>query len=570
MPSLNQSHKLMSTVDFPMMPLVVGVSGHRDILDSDIPEIRTRVISELKLIEDTAKDLRLILISGLAKGCDQIVAEEALNRKWEVVAVLPMPFADYLGDFPSDQEREKLVALKGRCSSVIEIPWAASRDLDINDPNDQQYRNQGVFIARHSQVVIALWDGLPASEREACGTAYVAKLCREGSLPPIDGEVLAAPETTPLIHIPVRRESAPKQTAEFPRTPQCDLSVRKIIKEFSAYATATAGLRKKNPQIIQKSRELLISQKAWEQLDDGTKALVEHYCSADALAVDRQNTRNWVIRWASIATVAGAFAQATNGIHAHSSWMIAYGVAVAIAYGLYLLFIHLPFFRIEDRYLEYRALAEALRVQIFWRIAGIPAVAAEHYLQLAKTEVGWVREALRSIWLSESNSSSRREPDYGLVKRWWIDYQANFFVGENPRLIEGKALKCKRWQKRFDMAANVALGVGVVLVAMAGAAVIFPLLQCIKETASAYSASFFLLAAVIKGYVSSMGYAEQAISYEKMGAIFRGIQQIFEHNQASVREERLRALVLALGKQALAENADWLIQHRKNAFEVQS
>lgn len=548
------------------LSIFVGVTGHRDILDGDIPELRARVASELERIESAAKGVRLILLTGLAEGGDQIVAEEALKRNWEVFAVFPMPFSDYLADFTENELRENLIKLKDRCAAIHEIPWAATRDPDITKPRDQQYRNQSIFVARQSQLVIALWDGVSESERGACGTAYVAKLCREGSLPPIDGEVLAAPETTPLIHIPVGLESAPKQTAEFPRTPQCDLSDRKIIQEFSAYATATADLRKKCPQIIQKSRELLISQKAWEQLDDGTKALVEHYCSADALAVDRQNTRNCVIRWASIATVAGAFAQATNGIHAHSSWMIAYGAAVAIAYGLYLLFIHLPFFRIEDRYLEYRALAEALRVQIFWRIAGIPAVAAEHYLQLAKTEVGWVREALRSIWLSESNSSSRREPDYGLVKRLWIDDQANYFVGNNPRLIAGKALECKELLKRFDMAANVALGVGVVLVATAGAAVIFPLLQSIKETASAYSASFFLMAGVIKGYVSSMGYAEQAISYEKMGAIFRGIQQLFEHSQSSVREEHL----LALGKQALTENADWLIQHRTNAFKVQS
>ena len=120
-------------------------------------------------------------------------------------------------------------------------------------------------------------------------------------------------------------------------------------------------------------------------------------------------------------------------------------------------------------------------------------------------------------------------------------------------------------KQRFDFAANTALFVGAVLVAIANATLVYPIPPGIKEAASAYSATFFLMAGVIKGYVSSMGYAEQAISYEKMGAIFQGVQRLFEHEQSN-REECL----FALGKQALAENADWLMHHRKNAFNVKA
>jgi hypothetical protein len=50
-----------------------------------------------------------------------------------------------------------------------------------------------------------------------------------------------------------------------------------------------------------------------------------------------------------------------------------------------------------------------------------------------------------------------------------------------------------------------------------------------------------------------------------MGAIFRGAKRVLEQD-----DWHPEACLFALGKQALAENAEWLMQHRKNAFKVQS
>jgi hypothetical protein len=544
--------------------LVVGVTGHRDIIDKDIPDIRTKICVELERIEGTAKDVRPILLSGLAEGGDQLVAEEALKRNWEVYAIFPMPFADYLADFTTDDKRKTLTNLKDQCAADHEIPWALSLDPDIADRRDQQYRNQSIFIARQSQVVIALWDGTPANPTGACGTAYVADLCRTGP-PPIEGEVLVAPETTSLIHIPIKRQSAPDREPVCQPVLPSDLIYLQVCKEFGSYSCAVATMREANPQKIRTSKDWLASEESLQELDPATSALVEQYACADALAIDRQTSRNQAVKLASIATLVGAFAQATNGLLAQTSWMIAYGIAVGVAYGLYLFLFKLPFFRIEDRYLEYRALAEALRIQIFWRAAGVPADAAEHYLQLVKTEVGWIREALRSISLCASIAESRRQTAIDVVKKFWIDGQIKYFVGTNPATVEGKSLYCKKLQHRFDFGANAALFVGVILVAAAGAASLYPIPPGIKAAASAYSATCFLMAGVIKGYLAAMGYAEQAISYEKMGAIFRWAQRLFESDHARQHE-----CLFALGKHALAENAEWLMQHRRNAFKPQN
>ena len=554
----------MNVGDNSKIALIVGVSGHRDLIDDDTPEIRMRIASELEKIEALAKGVRLILLSGLAKGSDQLVAEEAFKRKWEVFAVFPMPLTDFLEDFEAGSQREAFIKLKNQCSAVIEIPWATTLDRDITNPRNQQYRNQSIFVVRQAQVVIALWDGIAVPPLGACGTAYVATLCRKGP-PPIEGEVLAAPETTSLIHLPVRRSSAPDRKPILQPKLLSDSIHLQICREFSTYSRSAARLGAKTPLEIRKSRKLLIDDDSLNKLDSGTVALIDQYCHADALARDRQSKRNLAVTAASLATVIGAFAQATNGILSKSSWMIAYGAAVGLAYGLYIILFRLPFLRIEDHYLEYRALAEAIRIQVFWRMAGLSTVAAEHYLQLVKTEVGWVRDALRSISLCVTMGCSRSKPAVEIVQKCWIDDQARYFVGIDPALIGGKALDCKKLQRRFDLAANASLLVGTVLVAIASAALIYPVPPGVKAAASAYSASFVLMAGVIKGYVSSMAYGEQAISYEKMGAIFQGVQRLFQHDQADRSEG-----IFALGKQALAENADWLMQHRRNAFKVQS
>lgn len=306
-----------------------------------------------------------------------------------------------------------------------------------------------------------------------------------------------------------------------------------------------------------------MSETALQEIDPATRELVDHFACADVLALDRQKQRSGIIKLASVATIVGAFAQATNVLLAQTPWMITYGVAVGLAYGLYLTLFRSPMFRIEDRYLEYRALAEALRVQVFWRLSGVSANVAEHYLQLVKTEVGWVREALRSMSLATSLAPSSKNNLPDVAEKFWIDSQTRYFVGPNPQVIEGKAQQCKALQQRFDFASNVALTVGACLVGTAIIASIYPLPVGIKATAFAYSTSLFLVAAVIKGYVSAMGFGEQASGYEKAGAVFRNAQRLFKLDPSN----RLECL-LALGKYALAENADWLIQRRKDAFRV--
>src|SRR5436305_1186651 len=53
--------------------------------------------------------------------------------------------------------------------------------------------------------------------------------------------------------------------------------------------------------------------------------------------------------------------------------------------------------RLDERRLDYRFLAEALRIRRAWALAGIGQSVADSYLGQLRSEVSWVRRALHSV-----------------------------------------------------------------------------------------------------------------------------------------------------------------------------
>jgi len=540
------------------LPIVIAVSGHRDLIDQDLPGIKDAVHQKLLDIKNTAAGVPIILLSGLAKGADQLVAELALGLGLNVVAVLPMPKDDFLEDFQDEAERQYFENLYQSCHSHIELPWHEGPvDNDISAPRDQQYRNQSIFIVRQAQLVLALWDGQPAKALGACGTSYVVKLCREGP-PPVSGEFLIAPETTSLIQIPVRRASHHGEMVNHAKPVESDLTYKRVIQEFKIF-------NQLNPQasLISDSRRWILPGSN-SDYDEGTNALLGIYSRADAMSLEMQRLRNKAVLIASVAVVMGAFSQSFYSYSNNNLFLIGYGALLIAAYAIYILLFRWKKSRVEDRYLEYRVLAEGLRVQVFWRLCGIRKNAAEYYLQLIKNEVGWVREALRNMaFLADVASDART--DLSLLIDHWIKDQEKYFSGDGDKW--GKSSAQNQIQIRLDRFATFAFLAGATLIGVTGLSYFYSIDPAIKQVASAFSGSFMLLAGVIKGYSLVMGYQEQVARYDKCGQLFRYAREAIEK---SPNPEHTSACLFELGKQALQENADWFLQHRRNSFEIQS
>ena len=202
----------------PLAPLVlrIGVTGHRTEPDDlpekdrkrpipDIPAIRASIHEVLEVIRASFKgvaytnrelfdlsstDFRqpgggtLRIISALASGADQWVAEEAISLGFELQSVLPFSRDEYLKDFkvPSEAESYKSLLREASKNAVLELDGKIGKDEDGNrKPDSQSYEAVGRGILNQTDLLIAVWDGKDAQGKG--GTGQVVREALQNGIP---------------------------------------------------------------------------------------------------------------------------------------------------------------------------------------------------------------------------------------------------------------------------------------------------------------------------------------------------------------------------------------------------
>ena len=113
-------------VPFDKLPLVVGVTGHRNVAQGDEPELRKRFGEILEQLQRAYPSTPLLVMSSLAAGSDTFAAEEALDRNVPVLAALPMAVETYERDFTPAQ-LARFTAVRARCWDTV-VAASASTD----------------------------------------------------------------------------------------------------------------------------------------------------------------------------------------------------------------------------------------------------------------------------------------------------------------------------------------------------------------------------------------------------------------------------------------------------------
>ncbi len=184
----------------PHLPFVfgVGITGHRrealpaealPAIEQRLREVLAMLASEAAAVHEREREFfsaappRLLFVSALADGADQMGASIALELGFELHAVLPFDRERYRADLADDEARERLDALLGRASCVLELPGETGHNLD-------SYVMAGRATVAHSDVLIAVWDGLPPRGRGGTGEVVRAAFDR----------------ATPTVHIPIRAD----------------------------------------------------------------------------------------------------------------------------------------------------------------------------------------------------------------------------------------------------------------------------------------------------------------------------------------------------------------------------
>ena len=85
------------------IPLTIAITAHRDLVESEIPGIRSAIREFLEDLMDRYPGVPLRLLSPLAEGGGRIAAQVALELGLELVVPLPFAVDEYERDF-SDAE----------------------------------------------------------------------------------------------------------------------------------------------------------------------------------------------------------------------------------------------------------------------------------------------------------------------------------------------------------------------------------------------------------------------------------------------------------------------------------
>lgn len=149
----------------------IGATGHRLLTDHE--KISAGIETALDRIEALHSPATLTIVSSLAAGADCLIATHVLKRTGaRLIVPLPLPVADYLHDFASE-DGDVFRDLLTRADEIIELPYASSRE--------ESYEAAGEFVLNNCDVLLAIWDGQPAQGRG--GTAYVVERARHLHLP---------------------------------------------------------------------------------------------------------------------------------------------------------------------------------------------------------------------------------------------------------------------------------------------------------------------------------------------------------------------------------------------------
>jgi hypothetical protein len=351
------------------------------------------------------------------------------------------------------------------------------------------------------------------------------------------------------------------------------------------------------------------------------------YALADALAVAYQKqTKYSLIVLCGLAFAAALsftlYARATSQA-GQTVFLALYLSILALAIATYL---HAKQNEIQPKYLDYRALAEGLRVQFFWRLAGLGHSAADYYLRKQKGTIDWIRHGIR-FWSVRARPDVTGAGNLRLVARFWLQDELHYFdrvgrlnhranvafhsIGHGvlllsfiqgwvltayhpttifivPVLLTGGALIWWGVQEREARVrafrhAHIS-GRWTGLTVLAGLAVFVLLLiswrvltRSLHPPAPTWVFITMGLAGLISGvlhlYADKMAFAQHAKEYERLHLVYTLAQERFTElaeaaELSAAQRRRVRDLLVDLGKEALAENGDWTLLHRERPLEV--
>lgn len=551
-----------------LIPIVIGITGHRDLAPRMEAPLLQRVRALLDEVKTRYPHSPVTVLSPIAAGADALCARAALAAGCALAAPLPLDAADYRGDF-TPEEADTFDELCREAQDCFVVP-----DMEPRPPRPTRgwhYRQAGLYVAAHSHLLLALWDGEETRTEDGCGTYETVRQMLGG---PLDGPAAsAAPaKSGPVLQIVSPRGGAAQPGGALPlRLHQPggaveavdELPSLELFEDIEAFNREVA----ENLSRIEESRAGCIAgcvdEAILPALDSSQTALLGAFAAADTLAIHYQKKRVRVLQALSFVALAMVLSFLLYDEAASFVFLVVYGVLLIPAAAVYLLSARR---RYHDKYLLFRTLAETLRVQFYLRLAGLTVPWLSIPAWRRERPLTFVEDAAAGFYPLPAGGPAGLD----VAQRCWVDGQLAY----HRRSLQKKGAKT-----RFNDGAGRAILLAAVLFycvvllleIFAPALMGRPLLSLpgfafeLSGLTKIILGALFAAAAFLSNYYGKLDLPRQMGSDEQMAALFAlAAQSLARHEHDPAARQ---GILLELARAHSEENISWFVYQCGNAPE---
>jgi len=214
------------------------------------------------------------------------------------------------------------------------------------------------------------------------------------------------------------------------------------------------------------------------------------------------------------------------------------------------------------KYLDYRTLAEGLRVQFYWAAAGVTSeskwkFAHDSYLQSQNPEFGWIRNVMRVAGIRSDAKPNQESAGVAFTLDEWVGGIESGQLGYFRRKAHERIKRHELTERLGKLSLAISV-IAVFIFLIAGS----NLSELAESVVIVTMGSLLLLYGVREGYTYATATKELIKQYEYMLRIFDNAHRRL--SEAESLEEK-RQILSALGQSALDEHSDWILMHRERS-----
>ena len=526
------------------IPIVVGVTGHRAIREPDRGALLQSVKTELQKLQALCPHSQLVMLISLAEGGDLLCADAAEELDIPLLAALPMPLERYEADF-SDAGKERLRHHLARAEQIFVAPYTEAEPPD-GVSRDFLFRQAGIYVAAHSHILLALWDGGPGTDA-ACGTAEAVDFALHGSYYPASGVSLRSGSNEAVIHVFTprgARTDEPAGTVHVLGEAEAMADILEKTDEFNRLAgDMDVGTKTRLPETVSDDPCL----NRTERISLTAGSLSSHYAE--------QYRRILALLAVASGLLTFAFLMYDE---AQAYWMI-------LVCGLMLLgaWACQRFASRSDChrcYIEYRALAECLRVQTYLRYAGSCVQASELLSWSQQEETVWILDALCAMEIGELPGTTHD------IRVCWVEAQRDYH--REARKSAGQKLTASDRTVNTALILSVALYLGAVGFELLCGGLIFrpsfsvPNEELWRSVLKILLGTISAVTLFIANYYGRMSLPRASSDHQKM-------ERFYEKMSAQLKQQgQTEELLRLLAREELIENGNWSSYQRDNTPDI--